>query len=371
MLKRWVVFLTLLALAMPLSAQTEDQGDLGNFSDINIYVAPAVGGSAREREYFDFNLTEEVKGGGYQLTNALYPDNPAEARDKSDFYITVELEDDEEDPDTHIVTLSLFNTRTGAMLVTEGMGYPDLNEMNEWNLTMIYRLMANAPIQRNITMAEPQYVPVAEQDLGPVPQYWLYVGFRGSYSGRYYQPPPESHYLENRTAGSSFEVAGYAMFQPFKYLGIQGEAIFTMDYITMRNYIQDESDPTLHPRVDYVYQNVSLMIPVVVKATFRPVRARFLIAPLAGVYLNLPLGPMTMPGGGTEDYKFDPLPLGLTAGADFGMRLGPGMLMVNARYSIDTGNVVLANEGTLYRRTQMVSVGLGYEFKLFQKKFAK
>jgi hypothetical protein len=371
MLKKWDFLLVILALSVPLFAQTEDPANVseGNFSDINVYIAPATGGTPEERQYFDFNLQQEVIGGGYQLTNSLYS-TPAEAQSKSDFYITVELEFDAE-YEEHIVTLVLYETRSGNLLVTSGMGYYSLDEMNEWNLTMIYRVMANAPIQKNITMEEKGYYQGAQPAQVPrlvVPQYWLYLGFRGGYSGRtYVKPSGIKLYIEEKTVGSSFEAGVQASFQPLRFLAIQAEALFTIDNAPFRAYIQPEANKNFN-LVNHEFQSFSLTIPLVLKGTFRP--SRFLIAPLAGAYFILPMGTMTIPsesGTDTSDYIYAPIPIGLTAGIQLGMKLGPGNVFVDTRYAADLGDTQLANGNSVYRRS-MVSVGLGYEWGFIQRK---
>jgi hypothetical protein len=367
------MLLIVLALSVPLFAQTEEDEKpaQGNFSDINVYIVPATGGTPEERKYFDFNLQQEIIGGGYQLTNSL-SSNPAEAKQKSDFYITVDLEDDPE-YDEHIVSLALYETRSNSLLVTSGMSYYSQDEMNEWNLTMIYRVMANAPIQKNITMEEKGYYQSAQPASAPklvIPQYWLYLGFRAGYSGRtYVKPSSVDLYIESKTVGSSFEVGVQASFQPLSFLAIQAEGLFTMDNSPFRAYVRP-GDIGNYNLVSHEYRSFSLMFPVVLKGTFRP--NRFLIAPLAGVYFIVPMGTMTIPESATSDYSYVPS-MGFTAGIQLGMKLGPGNIFVDTRYAADLGDVELAapfngDKGKALYRRSMVSVSLGYEWGFFKKK---
>jgi hypothetical protein len=57
------------------------------------------------------------------------------------------------------------------------------------------------------------------------------------------------------------------------------------------------------------------------------------------------------------------VPLGVTAGADLGMHLGPGLLFLDIRYSLDFGTNESDNSIATFRRN-MVSFSLGYKYGL-------
>ncbi|GHV62875.1 hypothetical protein AGMMS49587_11040 [Spirochaetia bacterium] len=332
-----------MAMAVSLSAQSST-------FDVFVYVSPAVGGTAEEREYFDFNLQEEVKGGGYALTNALY-DDPDEAWSYSDFYIDVELSYDAE-YDEHIITLMLYNTWTGELIVTSGMAYQTLEEMYDWNLTMIYRVMANAPILKKYDDGT-GFETVVENGptfgLGFGDPYWLHIGVRAGPSVRLYSP------LQSvKTTGFGFDMGLQAMLLLKPFLGVQAEAIFTMDHAPALGIFDNKLTATKWDNTSF-----SLLFPVVVKGIFHA--GKFLLAPFAGLYVWIPMG---MTNG--RSYG-SPLPLGFTAGLDFGLPLGPGTLFFDTRYWADFSATKM-NDGTpLYRRS-MITLSVGYEWKLFRKR---
>jgi hypothetical protein len=116
------------------------------------------------------------------------------------------------------------------------------------------------------------------------------------------------------------------------------------------------------------------MIPLILKGTFW--FGRFLVEPLAGLYVTLPLSRMTTSIEGIEgDSPYTPgksgytysVPLGFTAGADFGIHLGPGTLFLDARYSADFGNTVNADTDDMVYRRSMVSITAGYRFGLLKR----
>ncbi|GHV15401.1 hypothetical protein FACS189491_12290 [Spirochaetia bacterium] len=72
----------------------------------------------------------------------------------SDFYLRFTLTHDEV-YDDETITAELYLTETNTLIITTGMGYQAVEDMNEWNLTMIYQLMANAPLNKYISTWAP------------------------------------------------------------------------------------------------------------------------------------------------------------------------------------------------------------------------
>jgi hypothetical protein len=372
-LKNLTGFVVMLGVSVSISAQTPPPGPVetvaagsdaqrASFGNVRVWVAPAVGGTPEDRAYFDFMLPEEVKGGGYELTNTLYP-TLEEAREQSDFYITSTLEYDEEYQDT-VINSELYNTRTGAQIITSSMGYKTTEEMNDWNLTMIYRLMANAPIFKSISGAETVYLPqeVQQAPKKEYPEYRLFLGLRLGYSSHFYKFPKDSM-IEKNNMGASFEAALQVSFHPWHHFGFQGEFVFATENASYRNFESDGgagSDVILQKEQ---YKSKSLLIPLLFKGIipFGP----FVAEPLVGLYFTFPLGTMTTPTGKTS-VKYS-VPLGFTLGADLGMYLGPGILFLDFRFSGDFGKVVRPNGTEIYKRN-MLSISLGYKFGLMKRK---
>ncbi|GHV17901.1 hypothetical protein FACS189493_6390 [Spirochaetia bacterium] len=170
-MKKFCAFILIFSLGAFLYAQSSGS----RISSTRVFVNPTTGGTPAEREYFDYNLLEEVKGGGYELVNDQYSD-PEEAQRNSDFYITVAVAYDAQYRE-NIVTLELYNTRSGALLITSGMSYQTLDEMNDWNLTMIYRLKGASvfhrqerqgfPVDGHLRLGKTRHEPGIADTLGP------------------------------------------------------------------------------------------------------------------------------------------------------------------------------------------------------------
>jgi hypothetical protein len=358
LIKKSIWFPLMFSITVFLSAQTSTEATLdatvlSKYANVKVWVAPTVGGTAEDRAYFDFNLPEEIKGSGYELTNTLYP-TIDEARQASDFYITAALEYDEEYGD-NVLIAELYNTETGALIITTSMGYRTTDEMNDWNLTMIYRLMANAPISKGLSMEESEFTGSEEASKKEYPEYRLFLGIRGGYSLRFYTPHLTR--LDRYSLGeNTFEGAFHISYHPWRYLGFQSDLVFALDNVTFQNY-----DPrsNLYLEKD-TYRSMSLMIPLMVKGIFRV--HRFVISPLAGVYL---LVPFSMKANNERTAFSTKPPLGITVGVDIGMHLGPGLLFLDIRYSGDLGDTV--SDGTPVYKRNMVGFSVGYKFGLRKK----
>jgi hypothetical protein len=347
-MRKLVFFLMMIVLTVSLSAQ-------GRNADVFVYVSPAIGGTAEEQDFFNFNLQEEVKGSGYGLANTLNS-NPDVAWSQSDFYIDVELSYDASYRE-HVITLMLYKTETGDLIVTSGMAYQTLEEMYDWNLTMIYRVMANAPIEQTIV-----YQPAAAVSSGLgfglgsgiEPDHWLHLGVRMGYSRHFYTNTGlgKNKYLESLVFGNTVEGAIEASIQLKPFIGIQTGLIFTGEDIPLHT---DEvnSGQITHPQ--YNYKAFSLIFPILAKGTFH--WDRILLNPLLGFYV-----PITL----SRDLIVT-VPLGLTAGLNVGVRLGPGNLFFDLRYSFDFGETRRVDEEFSYVRS-MLSLSVGYSFKLNEKK---
>ncbi|GHT77214.1 hypothetical protein FACS1894130_00810 [Spirochaetia bacterium] len=323
---------------LPLSLAAQS-----NSNSIQVWVAPVKGGTAADQEYFNFNLQEEVKGGGYILTNGIYFDVANDA-EHSDFYITTELYYDEE-YDENVITMELYNTITDALIVTNGMSYDTTDMMNDWNLTLIYRLMANAPIEKFTAEGLEGYL--GEHIPSEIPDdYYLWVGIRGGYSMRFY------NFEGLALMGHTFEAGGQISYKFQPFLGLQAEFLLTMD----NAYYLIDNDSRLATPSD-----MSLMIPLMVKGIFRPGPSKqFSINPLVGAFIALPLNKNNNFNGG------------LSAGMNLGFRLGKtANLFFDIRYSFDFSNTIHATYDKAIHKRSMITLTMGYELGFIKRKAAK
>jgi TolB-like protein len=208
----------------------------------------------------------------------------------------------------------------------------------------------------------PEEPPLLREPLPPMkpPSWtnkWLYIGIRGGgFLGRF----TLSDEVEGEigTVSPAYEVGGHLALQIAKNLAIQIEALYSQDSFGYAYGKVYESS----------FTSRSLMLPALFKLVWRS--RHILFALYGGAYMTFPIGQMdytsNIDTGGS--YQFA-VPVGATGGADLGVKLGPGALFLDARYSQDIGNTNISDsEGSLavYERSR-VSVSLGYEFGLFGK----
>jgi hypothetical protein len=352
----WCFFLILAALAVPLFAQSEDAVENGSrIANVKVWVAPVKGGTEEARAYFDFNMPEEVKGSGYLL---------AESREDSDFYILFTLDHDEEYGD-EVVIAELYTTATNALIITNSMGYTAVEDMNDWNLTVIYQLMANAPLNKYIAgewTGPGPGSPVVQADY---PLYWLNLGLRAGYSMRSYTIPKTGYLERDNNQGHSFEAAFQVSSQVLRFLAVQVEMAFTGDTVPFTGYNYNEDGKTTTQYRDE-FISYSMMIPLMVKGTFQI--DQLMLNPFGGIYLTAPLGDMDE-AGKKSGYSYDP-PLGWTAGVELGWQLGQkgtlGTVFMDIRYAGDFGDAVRSSRGSIYQRG-MVTFSAGYRYGFFKK----
>jgi hypothetical protein len=180
----------------------------------------------------------------------------------------------------------------------------------------------------------------------------LYVGLRTGFSPR--------DYLLNTTlpditaeTHTAFEIAALAEVRILSLLSLQIEFIFSSDEV-------DAVNPSYG---DIRVSASTLTIPLLAKLTFRP--GKFYFAVFTGPAISLPLGQMEVTqGNDTKPYGFSATP-GWVGGANAGIKLGQGLLFVDARYSGDFLFVQADKKGQ-YRRN-IFSISLGYDYGLITK----
>jgi TolB-like protein len=198
------------------------------------------------------------------------------------------------------------------------------------------------------------------EEIPPWANKWLYVGIRGGGSLGFFTLSGD---IEGEVGGLpfGFGAGAHLGLQITRFLAVQVEALFNQD--SLEYTVQDDKE------YQSSFASRSLMLPVLGKFTWRT--GRFLFALYGGAYMTIPLGAMDYESDidAPGSYQFA-VPVGVTGGADFGVKLGPGALFLDARYSHDLGNTSISDDdGTLsvYSRSK-ASISLGYELGLFNKK---
>jgi TolB-like protein len=180
----------------------------------------------------------------------------------------------------------------------------------------------------------------------------LYLGLRTGISLRNYVLNTTLPDITTETH-TTFEIAALCEVRIFSLFSLQTEFIFSGDEVNAANPSYGDIGVSAY----------TLAIPLLAKLTFRP--GNFYFAAFAGPAISLPLGQMKVTQGGeTKAYDFLPTP-GWAGGANAGMKLGPGLLFLDARYSGDFIFVESNGNGQYLRN--MFSISLGYNYGLITK----
>jgi hypothetical protein len=154
---RTAPFLLFLGIFSLFSALAED------FRDVYVWVSLVEGGSDVENQYFYDNIRMELVGGGYSL---------AETRENSDFFMNIRVTRKEiDDTSVNTVNLSLYDSRTENEVITLSWDYDALEDMDIWNLYLVFKAMASAPISKSMV--------VLPSSISSWYDKWLWIGVAG------------------------------------------------------------------------------------------------------------------------------------------------------------------------------------------------
>jgi len=161
---------------------------------------------------------------------------------------------------------------------------------------------------------------------------------------------------ENPSFG--FEPALQGVFYFNNFIGLQTEAALSMD-----SYSYSGDDPSAFTAS---FESLSLRLPLLLRLTYRP--GIFALSAFGGVSFNIPLGKMTVKSSLYDDASYRiSMPPSYVAGANVGLRLGPGFMFTDIRFSGDFAkNAIHDSHGTLavYKRNTL-SISMGYEYEFF------
>jgi hypothetical protein len=278
--------------------------------------------------------------------------------------------------------LWLWNSRDGSLvLYTDAWNVEDRIDALSYTSYMVSWIFSNIPEEEQSSPLKPASDRV---DYTPDPQYktkkdplnsWLYVGLRGGGSFRFYTLPELTQVnYSDAPYDFSYEASFQLAFRFLPFMSIQAEAVFTQDRAKFQGpEYHSSGGASWHIFYTDSYTSTSLLFPVTVK--FPLVFDPYIISPFGGVYWALPLGKITLDSNTatrkTGEFDYDLAGrLGITAGVDLGMRLGPGILFLDARYGGDFGKIVVQmDDGTTigYKRA-MLSISIGYELALINKR---
>ena len=103
------------------------------------------------------------------------------------------------------------------------------------------------------------------------------------------------------------------------------------------------------------YRDLLLEIPVSIRFIFNP--ANFMVVPYAGLTFNISIQQETIPS-----------PLSAVIGCQFGIKAGPGQIVIDPRVSLDLLN---SSVGTLLYNRYTIQIGAGYKYGFIPKRGAR
>jgi TolB-like protein len=215
--------------------------------------------------------------------------------------------------------------------------------------------VAAAPEQTTPEPAAPTRPPARRSN---APRFNL--GWRGGYARYGYEPSEfwDSEFLPWEyypVHTSAVDFSALMSLQIFDFFAVQTEAAFIAG-----DTFATHGAPWYPYYVKFSYSAIT--VPLLGKITLRP--GSFLLAGFGGVYITIPVTAMTFTVYDTGySYNIKP-PLGYIAGGNIGIKLGPGTLFLDIRYTADFDAVNIYGdwgERRMYKRN-MASYSLGYEF---------
>jgi hypothetical protein len=154
---------------------------------VKIFIPLPNGGELAHRSYLQENFSMEALAAGYSVVDRA-PD--------SDYTLTMNIKpnmvyyDDgtteQAPPDEPQWTLDIILSFTadGAEIVQLGFLYTNIEEMNDYNLYLLYQIMANVPLTKDLG----EFIPVIELEDDHWRNKWFYVFLSMDYNIPIYTP---------------------------------------------------------------------------------------------------------------------------------------------------------------------------------------
>lgn len=297
----------------------------------SFYVPPITGNGAKPEDNFvfyrmlvlelterDFNLAKTLEGSDYSFLGILAP------YDESLF----------------IFHLGLWDNKTGEVQVEGELLYGVPDDINRLFPFLVTNLLYTVPDDMLYTVPEDTLY-TAQEDVGEIDEWhkkWLYVGLALTWTPRVY--------ISGDSAKSSTTYG-----EP--HGAISAEFHF-LNFLSFETGVQLAADEL---NTDYgYYRDTMLEIPLLLKFVAKP-GSYFMLEPYVGAHINISLLNKTAP----------PL-FSFLAGFQYGVKAGPGVVFIDARFAMDFENSTVDNARVPPYRRYLIHLGLGYKYGLFQKK---
>jgi len=330
-MKKYAALLLFLCAGFSLYAQS--------YRDATIYLPPVTGtGSGPgDNEYITNKLIEH-------LDNLTYL--PVRSLRSAAFTLVASIAPKEEDelPDdaypiyqakTYILSLELMDNKTGRIIVRQNLFYSELEEISNI-LVLHFNLVPYASEFYDPTPPPPP--PPVDPDEWRKKPWYLSVG--AFWTPRVYEGDYESTYYVN---------FGYGLWAEFHFLQFEKENMEIFHYLVLGTGLELVPD-WVAVREGETYRDLLLEIPIMVSFAFKP-SGYFMLMPYLGVNFNIGLYGDTIP----------PIAAWRT-GFQYGIKVGPGILVVEPWFSMDFGKSSIASNPEMQYQRYMMHIGVKYKY---------
>ena len=283
-------------------------------------------------------IKELVSGIRYAITGGVYPGNY-----EGEYYLQ----------------LWLWDVVDSTMIYTDDLEYQDMETGLDSLPGLVEWLLSNK-VEKSAAV-EPETEKVWDDTI-------INLGIRSGVSRHWYTSPEET---VPGAYSLTYEGGVFIMARLNSLISLQAEADFIWDDLVYRGISNGSGAGAYTPvLVNKRYRSFSLLFPVFFKLSVRP--GNFRLSPYGGAFAFVPLKDTSyrVNPGETEDTfsRSIAIPVGLTAGFEVAIKLGPGTILADIRYAADLSKTTLNDAGETTYRRGMLSFTLGYSLGFIKVK---
>ena len=281
---------------------------------------PRIRNTFGRREFFSWETNGEIV-----FFDTSGRDNNGSGQEAESYHIdereAENLDDSEAGAKENVFTLELINSATGEVVARQHLVYHSTDAaVGDLISIIVYNMLLS--------------VPEIETD-ADWRSNWLYADINAIWSPRVYTANEQSINWVNFGIGLSLEYH----FLDFMSVGLGVQLV--QDGVVISKESGGE------------YRDLLLEAPLTIKFIFKPLQ--FMLEPYGGVSFNLSLMNTTKPSF-----------LSWLAGFQFGIKAGPGMIVIDPRFSMDFFNSQIVQNSAGYQR-YLFQFSVGYKFGFVPK----
>jgi len=299
--------------------EPEDKYEPVDTSPVPSRPIPRIRNTFGRREFFSWDIDGELSF--YDSTgDGNYP-----YEDETVFFSESEEESDaplSENQD-FVFTLELVNSITGKVVARQYLIYRYVDAaVGELVSVIVYNMLSNIPeIETELDLREN----------------WLFADVNAMWAPRIFTGQEQSVSWVNFGFGASLE------YHFLDFMSVSAGIQFVQDWVVVTKSPQQVE-----------YRDLLLEVPLSIKFAFKP--AQLMLEPYGGVSFNFSLFGTTRPSF-----------LSWFAGFQFGVRAGPGMIVIDPRFSMDFFTSTIPQSNEPYQR-YLIQIAVGYKFGFLPKR---